>query len=181
MGQAKGMTRLHKFPVKEVLPHIGKFSHKFWIPSEQRLFVVKHLSNQRMKLISKTQKCVSCLVEGTHFWLEKSGCWPFHFNLYAKNYYGDETLMTMDHIVPRSKGGPTSQDNLQLMCRLCNKVKKDHDVDLNEVLRRRFLSDPNLYKHVRNAYEKFNPEFLPILDQIFENRKCQKSSSPSQP
>lgn len=46
-------------------------------------------------------KCMGCL---THF--------PF------QNF-------EMDHIVPTSKGGPNTDDNLQLLCGYCNRVKGD--------------------------------------------------------
>ncbi len=32
-------------------------------------------------------------------------------------------LMTKDHIIPRSKGGPTTLENLQTMCSICNGKK----------------------------------------------------------
>jgi 5-methylcytosine-specific restriction endonuclease McrA len=40
-------------------------------------------------------------------------------NLYAIKD-GLEVLMTSDHIIPRSKGGPTILENLQPMCHICN-------------------------------------------------------------
>lgn len=35
---------------------------------------------------------------------------------------------TIDHIVPRSKGGGDEPGNLALCCNTCNTVKGDHDV-----------------------------------------------------
>ena len=41
--------------------------------------------------------------------------------------YCDEDLrdaeIHMDHVIPESKGGPTSYDNLQVTCRKCNLAK----------------------------------------------------------
>ncbi len=36
---------------------------------------------------------------------------------------GDYHNLTVDHVVPESKGGPTELDNLQTMCRSCNSKK----------------------------------------------------------
>ena len=36
---------------------------------------------------------------------------------------------TLDHIVPRSKGGTSSQDNLRPCCRNCNTKKADRTLD----------------------------------------------------
>ena len=34
-----------------------------------------------------------------------------------------DTEIHMDHVIPESKGGPTSYDNLQVTCRKCNLAK----------------------------------------------------------
>lgn len=69
---------------------------------------------------------------GSRFYLErhrKRGPGQYgsgwHLNLYAVNPDGTETLMTRDHIVPRSKGGKDHPDNSQTMCRHCNHAKAD--------------------------------------------------------
>ena len=42
----------------------------------------------------------------------------------------DGTMMTKDHIIPKSKGGPDCIDNFQTMCEECNKKKKDDMPDV---------------------------------------------------
>lgn len=36
---------------------------------------------------------------------------------------GGHTALSLDHIIPESKGGPTTSENLQTMCRPCNSSK----------------------------------------------------------
>jgi 5-methylcytosine-specific restriction endonuclease McrA len=68
----------------------------------------------------KGTKCACCGKEGAYFQLcgEESSN-RRHFNLYAE----DGTLMTKDHIIPKSKGGKDFVENLQTMCVDCNKEK----------------------------------------------------------
>ena len=72
-------------------------------------------------------KCVNCGKEGTYFQLDQlPGDNPNrkHLNLYCE----DGTLMTKDHIRPKSKGGKDLVSNLQPMCADCNKAKgSDYD------------------------------------------------------
>lgn len=56
--------------------------------------------------------------------------------------------MEIDHIVPKSKGGTDDPDNLQLLCRLCNRVKGDRDMDyLREKIERfpEIWRDPKIW------------------------------------
>lgn len=45
----------------------------------------------------------------------------FHLDIYTKDF----ELMTIDHIVPKSKGGTNDIGNLQPMCHTCNAKKAD--------------------------------------------------------
>jgi len=73
--------------------------------------------------------CVNCGIEGEYFALEKDKSEGgntsnrFHFNLYGVDDNGNESLITKDHIIPKSKGGRDFIDNLQPMCKLCNVAK----------------------------------------------------------
>ena len=83
--------------------------------------------SKRYKVFNKSTKCVSCGIEGQYHALEVERG-PFaghHFNLYAVNKFGHEILMTVDHIVPLSKGGHNGIGNLQTMCKPCNSKKAD--------------------------------------------------------
>lgn len=97
------------------------------------LFDVK-VSSLRLELFRQNPKCVSCHRVG-HLWILQAHhrFETPHLNLY---YVGEEdcgewknlckdgmVLMTKDHIIPRSKKGPTTLENLQTMCAICNGKK----------------------------------------------------------
>lgn len=48
---------------------------------------------------------------------------------------GSKEYLTIDHIIPKSKGGDNSIDNKQTMCFDCNSFKGENDVS-NEDLKR---------------------------------------------
>lgn len=43
----------------------------------------------------------------------------------AINSSGQEVRMTLDHIIPKSKGGKDNHSNLQILCEQCNSKKAD--------------------------------------------------------
>lgn len=87
-----------------------------------------------MTFYQKGCKCVACGKEGTHFTLDQCSETDTrrHFNLRAE----DGTLMTRDHILPKSKGGRDHISNMQTMCVDCNKAKGNtYDGELPEKVR----------------------------------------------
>lgn len=100
-------------------------------------FDVYPVSLRYMLFYQKGTKCACCGKVGTHFKLcGDPNTNRRHFNLYAD----DGTLMTKDHIIPKSKGGKDNVDNLQTMCTVCNskkgnqcdEIKVDYIAALNE-------------------------------------------------
>jgi hypothetical protein len=59
-----------------------------------------------------------------------------HIDVYANNM-----LMTIDHILPKSKGGRNNVSNYQILCEKCNITKDSHEVTLEEL---RILVSENL-------------------------------------
>lgn len=50
-----------------------------------------------------------------------------HFHCELCGCRADERALEVDHIVPRSQGGPDDMDNLQALCYRCNAMKRDRD------------------------------------------------------
>ena len=46
--------------------------------------------------------------------------------VHIKTKSGRKVSMTLDHIIPKSLGGSNTLDNLQSMCKICNKEKGNH-------------------------------------------------------
>jgi hypothetical protein len=101
--------------------------------SRKNLFDVK-VSSFRMELFKKNPKCVTCHRAGQLWILEAHRRFETpHLNLYHVQDEQDLeykkltkdglVLMTKDHIIPKSKGGPSSLENLQTMCSICNGKK----------------------------------------------------------
>lgn len=89
-------------------------------------FKVHPKSLRYMTFYQKGLKCACCGKEGTHFKLcGYANTNRRHFNLYAD----DGTLMTKDHIIPASKGGPDKVTNMQTMCTTCNVAKGSYHPD----------------------------------------------------
>lgn len=136
----RGIKVLGVQPFENVIPYIiqpGKTTQE----RRQKTYRTYHIgktfyrvkmSGQRMALLGREQECACCGHSGVLFRLESSGCYQPHFNLYGVHETG-LILMTMDHINPRSNGGKTVSDNLQLLCKFCNERKKNKPMTLDEL------------------------------------------------
>jgi len=76
--------------------------------------------NRLLHLIYKDGPvCQHCGIVGTHFKKAIHNDHRIHVDLYSD----DDKLLTIDHIVPKSKGGPDEIENMQILCFTCN-IKK---------------------------------------------------------
>ena len=93
--------------------------------------MVKMMSQRYQLFVKQGITCVQCGVVGQYFGLEKNKNEErerYHFNLYGIKD-GVETLITKDHILPKSKGGKDTLKNYQVMCFECNSLKGDEYED----------------------------------------------------
>ena len=106
-----------------------------WLGTPNGFFKTK-ASSYRLELFRQNPHCVSCHRIGSLWALESHHPKEApHLNLYHVEEGGKTNqewkglcqdglvLMTKDHILPTSKGGTTTWDNLQTLCSICNGKK----------------------------------------------------------
>ena len=124
-GTHNGLTRIMEFTIAEVMGWVeDKDTKVYW---EENGFSIKSRMLYRARIYAdKGMNCVSCGLEGLYFALEKDKGGGMHLDLYGKNEKED-VMLTIDHIVPSSKGGKNNIDNFQTMCKICNELKADSE------------------------------------------------------
>ena len=73
--------------------------------------------------------------------------------------------LTFDHVVPRSKGGKNSYDNLVLACVTCNAKKADTLVDKGKYVPNRMPYTPSYYEISQKGYQYIPRE----IQSVFSN------------
>lgn len=135
MAKVQRMEVLGGFRPEDVLPHITRSrERREYEGDDGRVWRVKMWSD-RYFTFRASLSCVVCGLDGTLMSLERgvnSEGQP-HFNLYAVAGDGQRTLMTKDHIEPKSRGGEDAAGNFQTMCAICNGLKSHHRLNLSQM------------------------------------------------
>ena len=112
-----------KYPIKEVLDNVHLDNSEATPYMTAGAYAVSMSSDRYKNFKAHGTTCIACGLEGKYFSLERHSSQPndniYHFNLYADN----GMMLTKDHIVPKSKGGPDRLENYQVMCESCNSRK----------------------------------------------------------
>lgn len=90
----------------------------------------KVLQTRRWKVYAKSNVCVYCGIHGTHavIWSDMNwvtGQEHMHHDMVHVDEKGNRLLMTLDHFIPKAKGGPDTIENLVVACSPCNNIKQD--------------------------------------------------------
>jgi 5-methylcytosine-specific restriction endonuclease McrA len=113
-----GLTRLKVFSIEEIFDWIKKNPKNKYMEYETYKIKMDRIRIFRKKGII----CVKCGVKGEFFALEEDKGGGIHMDLYGI-IDTDEVSITIDHIIPKSKGGVNKIINYQTMCKMCNEIK----------------------------------------------------------
>lgn len=177
------MNRLATFDALYVFPLIEKAKVK----------TIKNIENvcvgsKRLLHFKRLPVCVKCGCEGTIFHVEENEYGKRTLSFCALK--GDrEVIMTLDHIIPKSRGGMGDRFNLQTMCFDCNLEKGDKIVidDLDRKVARslfgnrkyrKILGSDNVRKLGEIIWGKYNGNVGNLSDyrDITTNRNSRKNS-----
>ncbi len=89
----------------------------------------------------------------------------FKRDAYACQYCGTSKDLTLDHLVPRSKGGKSTWTNLVTACKSCNARKGDFSPDQVGLRLIRKPIRPTYVMFLRSTTNKMREDWIPFLDR----------------
>ena len=121
----------------------AQYFHYKIIETKPLSYLEEFKAHRRLQVFyHKGCKCVECGIEATQLALG-DGRGKLHWDVYTDDFYP----LTVDHIVPKSKGGKDDLDNLQPMCCMCNWKKGNGDKPHSNVNKSKYP----IPKHTRRA------------------------------
>lgn len=94
----------------------------------------------------------------------------FKRDRYQCQYCGTSKDLTLDHLVPRSKGGTSSWSNLVTACRRCNARKGDFTLEEANMKPKVMPYKPSYVTFLMNNQGLVREEWLPYLQQYAKSK-----------
>ena len=79
-------------------------------------------------------------------------------------YCGTSKDLTLDHVVPRSKGGKSTWTNLVTACKRCNSIKGDFTLEKAGMKLKQKPMKPSYLSFLRMNHSPYREEWIPYLE-----------------
>jgi hypothetical protein len=143
---------------------IEKLKYRVFL-KEDITSLVNYKDHRRLKVFyEKGCKCAFCGVEGTQILHSIDNHGNTHIDIFTDSLI----LMTVDHIIPKSRGGAYDISNLQPLCRDCNTLKADK-MNGDIITIKTSLEKQYTFKVGDPVYKKTTDEFLGNIIEILPN------------
>lgn len=140
MKDRKKIRHIKEYDMFEVFSYITQDEERIPFVVNDVSYMVR-MNSDRYVLFKNNTNCVACGLKGTRMYLDLNpGDNSPHFNLYGEEN-GRLILMTKDHILPKSKGGQDVLSNYQTMCSICNNLKGNYDLIVDDIRELRKLNE----------------------------------------
>lgn len=123
----------------------------------------------RIRTVSRTFKYPAVIRLNNYKNIPYRGVMLNRANLFRRDkgecqYCGSKRQLTIDHVIPRSKGGKTTWTNLVTACHRCNVKKGDKSLEHIGLMLKKEPFRPNLSYFLSEYAERQAEEWLPFLN-----------------
>ena len=146
--------------------------------SAQRAFVLlfldkaellSELKEKRLRTVSTSFPFPSVIRINRYIHIPYKGVVLSRHNIFKRDgnkcqYCGKSSDLTLDHVIPRSKGGKSSWTNLVTACRKCNAKKGDDSPEKAGMKLLKIPAKPSYLSFLRMNTETVNKDWMPYLD-----------------
>ena len=111
-------------------------------------FNVKRSFDRFEALLNCELTCFKCGKQATHFTIERhrnNVGWPYNLNVYS-----NDTMMTWDHILPKSMEGSDDPINARCACAICNEMRGS-EMTLHEMVWAASQNPIQIYKSIKTT------------------------------
>ena len=126
MRKEKQINKTHRYNIIKTytIDEIKAFGTKEFFTDPE--FPERTVKLRRARILNQIgHQCVEegCHLKDFHFGLGIDNGGGIHLDLYGYDEVGELAMITLDHIVPKAKGGPNKKSNYQPMCKVHNEMK----------------------------------------------------------
>lgn len=130
--------------------------------------LVAHVDNQFLRSISQTHNYPAVIRLHKYVNRPYKGVVMSRQNIFKRDggmcqYCGAKEHLTLDHVVPKSRGGKSSWDNLVTACQRCNSQKGDLTPEESGMIPRQRPFKPTFIMFIRDFSGNSSEYWMPYL------------------